>query len=127
MLAMLLLGILILREPRFQRKDEIFLRWLLENSQTPGATIPLTVIEIGNNPLAQNRPVRRESTEAFLHTGGSTISPLEYALFLQSVLEFQPTVVAFENILKWRERDKDQEQVFLDQATARASFCSGRN
>ena len=41
---------------------------------------------------------------------------MEFALFLQSVLEFQPTVVAFENILKWRERDKDQEQVFIDQA-----------
>jgi hypothetical protein len=25
-------------------------------------------------------------------------------------------VIAFENILKWRERDKDQEQVFIDQA-----------
>jgi hypothetical protein len=31
-------------------------------------------------------------------------------------LEFQPTVVAFENILKWREAEKDQEQVFIDQA-----------
>ena len=58
----------------------------------------------------------KRSTEAFLHGGGAAISPLEYALFLQSILEFQPTVVAFENILKWRERDKDQEQVFLDQA-----------
>ena len=44
------------------------------------------------------------------------ISPLEFALFLQSALDFQPTVVAFENILKWRERDRDQEQVFIDQA-----------
>ena len=64
MLAMLLLGILFLREPRFQRKDEIFLRWLLENSQTPGATVPLTVIEIGNNPLAQKPAGEKESTEA---------------------------------------------------------------
>jgi amidase len=116
MLAMLLLGILFLREPRFQRGEEVFLHWLLENSQTRGATVPLTVIEIGSNPLEQKAAGEKESTEAFLHTGGSTISPLEYALFLQSVLEFQPTVVAFENILKWRVRDKDQEQVFLDQA-----------
>src|SRR5204863_6771529 len=43
-------------------------------------------------------------------------SPLEYALFLQSILEFEPTVVAFENILRWHERDKDQEQVLIDQA-----------
>jgi hypothetical protein len=41
---------------------------------------------------------------------------MEFALFLQSVLEFQPTVVAFENVLKWRETEKDQEQVFIDQA-----------
>jgi hypothetical protein len=116
MLAMLLLGILFLREPRFQRAEEVFLRWLLQNSQTRGTAVPLTVIEIGLNPLKQKPVAAKQSTETFLHSGESTISPLEYALFLQSVLEFQPTVVAFENILNWRERDKDQEQVFLDQA-----------
>jgi hypothetical protein len=116
MLAMLLLGILFLREPHFQRGEEVFLRWLLQNSQASGAAVPLTVIEIGHSPLEQKRAEAKPSTEEFLSTGGSTISPLEYALFLQSVLEFQPTVVAFENILRWRERDKDQEQVFLDQA-----------
>jgi hypothetical protein len=116
MLAMLLLGILFLREPRFQHGEENFLRWLLQNAQVRGAAVPLTVIEIGRNPLEQRQVGEKQSTEAFLHSGGSTISPLEYALFLQSVLEFQPTVVAFENILKWRTRDKDQEQVFLDQA-----------
>ena len=47
---------------------------------------------------------------------GTTLSPLEFALFLQSLLDFQPSVVAFENILQWRERDNDQEQIFLDQA-----------
>jgi hypothetical protein len=41
---------------------------------------------------------------------------MEFALFLQSVLEFKPTVVAFENVLKWRDTEKDQEQVFIDQA-----------
>src|SRR5947207_2388547 len=41
---------------------------------------------------------------------------MEFALFLQSALEFQPTVIAFENILKWREAEKDQAQVFIDQA-----------
>jgi hypothetical protein len=116
MLAMLLLGILFLREPRFQRAEENFLRWLLQNSQARGDAVPLTVIEIGRNPLEQKQVGEKQSTEAFLHGGGSAISPLEYALFLQSVLEFQPTVVAFENILKWRTRDNDQEQVFLDQA-----------
>ena len=44
------------------------------------------------------------------------ISPVEYALFLQAALEFGPTVVAFQPILQWNGRDKDQEQIFLDQA-----------
>ncbi len=117
MLALLLLGILFLREPRVQRSEEGFLHWLLQNSQTRGTGVALTVVEIGNDPLqGKKQPDTKQATEAFLHGSGSTISPLEYALFLQSALEFQPTVVAFENILKWRESDKDQEQVFLDQA-----------
>ena len=33
-----------------------------------------------------------------------------------SVLPFQPTVVAFENILKWRETEKGNEQVLIDLA-----------
>ena len=116
-LVVLLLGVLVLREPRFEKLEENFLRWLLRNATPPKVSIPLTVVEIGRNRSSPNQKESPdESTEAFLHGGGAAISPLEHALFLQSVLEFQPTVVAFETILKWRERDKDQEQVFLDQA-----------
>jgi CHASE2 domain len=116
-LVVFLFGALVLREPRFEKLEENFLRWLLRNAQPPKATIPLTVVEIGRDRFSPNQKVSsEESAEAFLHGGGAAISPLEHALFLQSVLEFQPTVVAFETILKWRERDKDQEQVFLDQA-----------
>jgi hypothetical protein len=74
---------------------------------------PLTVVEIGHDAVLDRDPLKQSSSP---HAGGSGVSPLEFALFLQSVLEFQPTVVAFENILKWRERDRDQEQVFIDQA-----------
>ncbi|MEP6699591.1 MAG: hypothetical protein ABJB09_07675 [Verrucomicrobiota bacterium] len=116
-LVVLLLGILLLREPRFEKLEENFLRWLLRNAQPPVAAPQLTVVEIGRDrPLGKKNEGSEDSTEAFLHGGGAAISPLEHALFLQSILEFQPTVVAFESILKWRERDKDQEQVFLDQA-----------
>jgi hypothetical protein len=116
-LVLFLLGILLLREPRFEKLEENFLRWLLHNAQPPKVDIPLTVVEIGRDRSSPNQKESPdESTEAFLHGGGAAISPLEHALFLQSVLEFQPTVVAFESILKWREHDKDQEQVFLDQA-----------
>jgi hypothetical protein len=95
LLVVLLLGILFLREPRFQRSEEIFLRWLLRNSHSSAKPAPLTIVYVGRN---------------------GAISPLESALFLQGVLEFKPTVVAIEPVLRWGERNKDQEQIFIDQA-----------
>jgi len=115
MLVVLLLGILFLREPRLEQSEEFFLNWLLKNSEPHGPTAPLTVVEIGHDTL-MDRDAAKEAAETSPHAGGSVVSPLEFALFLQSALAFQPTVVAFENILKWRDRDKDQEQVFIDQA-----------
>ena len=95
LLVVLLLGILFLREPRFQRSEEIFLRWLLRNSQSSAKPAPLTIVDVGRN---------------------GAISPLESALFLQGALEFKPTVIAVEPVLRWGERNKDQEQIFIDQA-----------
>ena len=115
MLVVLLLGVLFLREPRLEHSEDFFLKWLLKNSDPHGPSVPLTVVEIGRDAALERKPLD-DSAETSPHSGGSVISPLEFALFLQSVLEFQPTVVAFENILKWREREKDQEQVFIDQA-----------
>jgi hypothetical protein len=94
-IVVLLFGALFLREPRFQRSEEIFLRWLLRHSQPAMKTMPLTVVEVGK----ENPP-----------------PPLEAALLLQGLLEFKPTVIAIESILQWDERVKDQEQIFIDQA-----------
>jgi hypothetical protein len=109
MLVVLLVGVLFLREPRLERSEEYFLRWLLKNADTHGPPAPLTVVEIGHDPVLE-----REGNSPNSET--SSVLPLEYALFLQSVLPFQPTVVAFENILKWRETEKGNEQVFIDLA-----------
>ena len=109
MLVVLLLGILFLREPRLERSEEFFLRWLLKNSDPHGPPAPLTVVEIGHDALLD-----REQSSTNSET--SAVLPLEYALFLQAVLPFQPTVVAFENILKWRETEQGNEQVFSDLA-----------
>lgn len=118
MLVALLLGILILREPRAAQIDDLFLRWLLNHSDSAHAPeVPLTIVEIGSETLAD--PSAPVASEADLHAdkrAGIAITPLEFALFLQAALDFQPNVIAFENVLKWRERDKDQEQVFLDRA-----------
>ncbi len=93
--VVLLLGVLFLREPRFQRSEDIFLRWLLRHSQPATKPLPLTIVEIGK----ENPP-----------------PPLETALLLQGLLEFKPTVIALEPVLQWGERAKDQEQIFMDQA-----------
>ena len=113
LLVVLLLALLVLREPRFADAEENFLNWMVKHSEARGPAVPFSVVEIGADPLtapAGGVPAKKEGT------GSGTPSPLEYALFLQSLLDFQPDVVAFESVLKWRERDKDQEQVFLDQA-----------
>jgi hypothetical protein len=115
MLVVLLGGLLFLREPRFQRSEEIFLRWLLKNSDPHGQAAPLTVVDIGHDATMDRTPAK-EGDENSPRSGMHVVSPMEFALFLQSALEFQPTVVAFENILRWRESEKDQEQVLIDQA-----------
>jgi hypothetical protein len=107
-LVVLLLGTLFLREPRLAQTEEFFLKWLLNNSDIHGPAAPLTVVEMGAETA-----LRDASSPS---PGPSALTPLEFALFLQSVLSFQPTVVAFENVLKWRESEKGNEQVFIDQA-----------
>src|SRR5438270_10570536 len=94
-IVVLLLGILFLREPRFQHSEEYFLRWLIRHSQPAAKTVPITIVETGR----ENPP-----------------PPLETALLLQGILEFKPTVVAIEPVLQWGERGKDREQIFIDQA-----------
>src|SRR5207237_6481041 len=89
-IVVLLLGVLFLREPRFQRSDEIFLRWLVRHSQPAAKSVPMTIVDIGR----ENPP-----------------PPLETALLLQGTLEFKPTVIAIESVLQWGERLKDQEQI----------------
>src|SRR5216684_2834024 len=94
-IVVLLLGVLFLREPRFQRSEEYFLRWLIRHSQPVAKAVPITIVETG-----------RESPP----------SPLKTALLLQGALEFRPTVIAIEPVLQWGERSEDQEQIFIDQA-----------
>ena len=94
-ILVLLLAALFLREPRFQRSEEIFLRWLLRHSQPATKPVPLTIVDVGK----ENPP-----------------PPLETALLLQGLLGFKPTVLAIEPVLEWGDRAKDQEQIFIDQA-----------
>ena len=116
--VVLLVAILLGRDAHVEKADQFFLQWLLKNTRPPTGHVPLTVIEIGREPLfgaAPEKPVGNANGD-FGRATGSTASPLELALFLQSILDYKPMVVAIEPLLDWRGRDKDQEQVFLDQA-----------
>ena len=94
-----------------------FLDWLLRNTQASGEHVPLTVVEIGAAPIVETQPTPNPPVGASTPQGdAAAVSPLEFALFFQAILDFKPTIVAVEPLLKWRERDRDQEQVFLDQA-----------
>jgi hypothetical protein len=116
-IVVLLAALLLARDPYVEKADAFFLDWLLRNTPASGDHAPLTVVEIGGGPTVEtqpNQPAPGNSPES--RTSAGAVSPLEFALFFQAILEFKPTVVAVEPPLKWRERDKNQEQVFLDQA-----------
>jgi hypothetical protein len=111
-----LLGVLILREPHLQQGDDFFLGWFIDYSKPIVRPAPVTLVEISRDDFMKGATKPGESQSKDNRPKGRGIAPLEYALFLQSVLEFNPAVIAIEPVLKWRDSDKDQEQVFIDQA-----------
>ena len=109
-------ALLLARDPYVEKADGLFRDWLLRNTPASGQHVPLTVVEIGVAPVIETQPSKDSQRDSTAPHGDAGVSPLEFALFLQAVLDFKPTIVAVEPLLKWRESDKDQEQVFLDQA-----------
>lgn len=115
-LVVILLGAFVLREPRLQRVEDVLLGWFMEHSEPVLPPAQVTLVEIGRGDIRRITPAEALKPLPEGQAARRSLSPLEYALFLQAVLEFQPTVVAIEPIVIWRERDKGQEQVFIDQA-----------
>ena len=110
-------ALLLARDPYVEKADGFFLDWLLRNTSAAGEHVPLTVVEIGVAPISESQPTQDPQEDSTApHGNAGIVSPLEFALFFQAILDFKPTIVAVEPILKWREHNKDQEQVFLDQA-----------
>jgi hypothetical protein len=115
-LVVILLGAIILREPRLQRVEDIFRGWFMEHAEGVLPPAPVTLVEIGRDDFLRLMPQEEAKPLPAGEAGRRSLSPLEFALFLQAVLEFQPTVIGLEPIVIWRDRDKMQEQVFIDQA-----------
>ena len=55
-LVLILLGTLILREPRLQRVDDFFQAWAMENSAGPLPPSPVTLVEIGRDDFRPMAP-----------------------------------------------------------------------
>jgi hypothetical protein len=116
-IVIVLTALLLARDPYVEKADRFFLDWLLHNTPASGAHVPLTIVEIGGVPTVDTQGNQNAATDSTSpRTNAGAVSPLEFAIFFQAILDFKPTVVVVETVLKWRERDKNQEQVFLDQA-----------
>ena len=116
-IVIVLTALLLARDPYVEKADGFFLDWLLRNTPPSDAHVPLTVVEIGVAPVVETQPTQNPQGDSTApHGNAGAVSPLEFALFFQAILDFKPTIVAVEPLLKWHEHDRDQEQVFLDQA-----------
>jgi len=95
--VVLLAALLLARDPYVDKADAFFLDWLLRNTPASGDHAPLTVVEIGGSPTVETQPNQQaagNSPES--HPNAGAVSPLDFALFFQGILEFKPTVVAVE-------------------------------
>ena len=101
-----LLGAVLLREPRVQKLEDLFLGWFLEQSEAVLPPAQVTLVEIGREDFRKMTPEEKLKPLPQGEAARRSLSPLEYALFLQAVLEFQPTVVGIEPIVIWRESGK---------------------
>ncbi len=113
-LVIILLGVLIAREPRLQQVDDVLLDWFMANGPSDLPPAAVTLVEVGRDDSPKTSEQKKPGLKG--EAAQRSFSPLEFALFLQAALDFQPAVIGFEPILIWRDRDKDQEQLFIDQA-----------
>ena len=97
--AVLVLGMLLLREaqaPPLAGIEEAFVNWLTANSNGAHSRAPVTLVEIDDNCLASHP---------------WPWSPLDYASFLDGVLQFQPRAVGIEPVLAWDEKKLTPDQM----------------
>ncbi len=90
MIIVLIVGLFLMRESREEplgEVDKMFVDWLAANTSRELPTPPCVLVEINDSSL--------EGEHAW------PWSPLDFAVFLKSVIEFEPGVIAIEPILNW--------------------------
>lgn len=92
MFSVLLLGLFLMSQAKqapVAQMDGSFVDWVAANSSRPAPAPHVVLVEINDNSLGADHPW--------------PWSPLEFALFMRSVLPFGPTVIAVEPVLNWED------------------------
>lgn len=99
MLIVLVVGLLLMRESRQNPGAAIessYVDWLAANSERTAQPAPLVLVEINDNSLVEKHPW--------------PWSPLDFTLFLQAILQLDPSVAAIEHVLEWDEKSLPPEE-----------------
>ena len=99
MVIVLIAGFFVMRESRMSPMDEVdrvFVDWLAANTARNLPAPPCILTEVNDSSL--------EDKHAW------PWSPLDFALFLQAVTEFEPRVIAIEPVLNWENQTKAKGQ-----------------
>ncbi len=99
MVLVLITGFFVMRESRLAPTDEVdkvFVDWLAANTARNLPSPPCILTEVNDSSL--------EDKHAW------PWSPLDFALFLQAVTEFEPKVIAIEPVLNWDNQSKSKGQ-----------------
>jgi hypothetical protein len=103
MIIVLIVGLFLMRESRLDLiggLDESFADFLSRNSPRAEEPAPLTLIEINDESLKEH---------------GWPWTPLDFALFFQAANTFQPSIVATDELLLWKEEEGGERQGKLPQ------------
>ena len=115
LVAVVLLGMLLLRESRdgvLTSLDLMYRDWQIANGQWGSGEKPaLTLVEINESSFE----VQKEWPW----------SPLDHALFLKAVTRFKPALVGIQPVLSWESAPPAQEKILYDQALRTSKLLLG--
>src|SRR5689334_14202335 len=80
LLVVVLLGVLILRDPRLRLLDDRFLAWFMQRTPANLPSAPVTQVEIGREDFQDLVPAEKRKPLSGGEAGRRSLSPLEYGL-----------------------------------------------
>src|SRR5207248_11770533 len=109
-IVVVLAALLLARDPYVEKADAFFLDWLLRNNPPSRDHVPLTVVEIGEEPVVETQPNQKApGTPPGSRSRAAPVSPFEFAPFFQAILLFKPNAVVVETLLTLQVRQLVQD------------------